>query len=91
MLGGEKIFQSVAPVLPDEGKKLLTRKNSVKQAVTSAAKHSKSNVINTGKEALRQEIARYQKGGGLINTKARKTGWVKRRLKKCAERLKLKF
>ena len=35
----------------------------------SEAKRSKSNVINTGKEALRQEIARYQKGRGLINTK----------------------
>ena len=58
---------------------LLTRKKSIKQAVKSAAKHSKNNAINTGKEALRQEIARHQKGGGLINTKARKTGRVKRR------------
>ena len=65
--------------LLDEGKKLLTRKKSLKQAVKSAAKHSKSNVINTGKEALRQEIARYQKGGGLIKIKARKTQRVKRR------------
>ena len=52
---------------------------SVKKAVKSAAKRCKSNTINTGKEALRQQIARYQKGGGLINTKARKTGRVKRR------------
>ena len=59
-----KIFLSVAPVLVDEGKNLLTRKKSFKQAVKSAPKHSKSNAINTGKEALRQEIARYQKGGG---------------------------
>ena len=62
--------------------KTVNKKKSVKQAVKSAAKHSKSNAINTGKEALKQEIARYQKGGGLINTKARKTGRVKRRLKK---------
>ena len=48
-------------------------------AVKSVAKHSKSIVINTGKEALRQETARYQKGGGLINTKARQTGRLKRR------------
>ena len=72
-MGGKKIFQSVAPVLLDEGKKLLTRKKGVTQAVKSAAKCSKSNAINAGKEALRQEMARYQKGGGLINTKARKT------------------
>ena len=52
---------------------------NVKQAVKSVAKCSKSNVINAGKEALRQEIARYQKGGGLINTKARQTGRLKRR------------
>ena len=76
---GKNVFQSVAPVLLDEGKKLITRKKSVKQAVKSVAKCSKSNVINTSKEALRQEIARYQKGGGLINTTGRKTGRVKRR------------
>ena len=77
---GKNVFQSVAPVLLDEGKKLITRKKkSVKQAVKSVAKCSKSNVINTSKEALRQEIARYQKGGGLINTMGRKTGRVKRR------------
>ena len=58
---------------------ITTRKKNVKQAVKSVAKHSKSNVINTGKEALRQEIARYQKGGGLINTKARQTGRLKTR------------
>ena len=69
--GGKKIFQAVAPVLVDEGRQLLRRKKNVKQAVKSVAKCSKSKVINTGKEALRQEIARYQKGGGLINTKAR--------------------
>ena len=74
-----KKFQAVTPVLLDEGRQLLTRKKNVKQAVKSVAKCSKSNVINTGKEALRQEIARYQKGGGLINTKVRKTGRVKRR------------
>ena len=67
---GKKIFKAVAPVLLDEGRQLLTRKKNVKEAVKSVAKCSKSNVINTGKEALRQEIARYQKGGGLINTKA---------------------
>ena len=76
---GEKIFKAVAPILLDEGRQLLTRKKNVKQAVKSVAKHSKSNVINAGKEALRQEIARYQKGGGLINTKARQTGRLKRR------------
>ena len=52
---------------------------NVKQAVKSVAKCSQSNLIITGKEALRQEIARYQKGGGLINTKARQTGRLKRR------------
>ena len=66
---GKQIFQAVAPVLLNEGRQLLTRKKNVKQAVKS--------VINTGKE----EIARYQKGGGLINTKARKTGRLKRRFK----------
>ena len=71
---GKQIFKAVAPVLLDEGRQLLTRKKNVKQAVKSVAKCSKSNIINTGKEALRQEIARYQKGGGLINTKARQTG-----------------
>ena len=76
---GKKIFKAVAPVLLDEGRQLLTRKKNVKQAVKSVAKCSKSNVINTGKEALRQEIARYQKGEGLINTKARQTGRLKRR------------
>ena len=76
---GKKIFKAVAPVLLDEGRPLLTRKKNVKQAVKSVAKRSKSNVINAGKEALRQEIARYQKGGGLINTKARQTGRLKRR------------
>ena len=76
---GKIIFQAVAPVLLDEGRQLLTRKQNVKQAVKSVAKCSKSNVIKTGKEALRQEIARYQKSGVLINTKARKTGRVKRR------------
>ena len=53
---GKKIFQAVAPVLLDEGRQLLTRKKNVKQAVKSVAKHSKSNVINVGKEALRQDI-----------------------------------
>ena len=76
---GKKIFKAVAPVLLDEGRQLLTRKKNVKQAVKSVAKRSKSNVINAGKEALRQEIARYQKGGGLMNTKARQTGRLKRR------------
>ena len=76
---GKKIFKAVAPVLLDEGRQLLTRKKNVKQAVKSVAKCSKSNVINAGKEALRQEIARYQKGGGLMNTKARQTGRLKRR------------
>ena len=76
---GKKIFKAVAPVLLDEGRQLLTRKKNVKQAVKSVAKCSKNNVINTGKEALTQEIARYQKGGGLINTKARQTGRLKRR------------
>ena len=76
---GKKIFKAVAPVLLDEGRQLLTRKKNVKQAVKSVAKCSKSNVINAGKEALRQEIARYQKGRGLINTKARQTGRLKRR------------
>ena len=76
---GKKIFKAVAPVLLDEGRQLLTRKKNVKQAVKSVVKRSKSNVINAGKEALRQEIARYQKGGGLINTKARQTGRLKRR------------
>ena len=73
---GKKIFKAVAPVLLDEGRQLLTRQKNVKQAVKSVAKCSKSNVI---KEALRQEIARYQKGRGLINTKARQTGRLKRR------------
>ena len=76
---GKKIFKAVAPVLLDEGRQLLTRKKNVKQAVKSVAKCSKSNVINTGKEALRQEIARYQKGRDLIYTKARQTGRLKRR------------
>ena len=76
---GKKIFKAVAPILLDEGRQLLTRKKNVKQAVKSVTKHSKSNVINAGKEALRQEIARHQKGGGLINTKARQTGRLKRR------------
>ena len=77
---GKKIFKAVAPVLLDEGRQLLTRKKNVKQAIKSVAKCSKSNVINTGKEALiRQELARYQKGGGLINTKTRQTGRLKRR------------
>ena len=76
---GKKIFKAVAPVLLDEGRQLLTRKMNVKQAVKSVAKCSKSNVFNAGKEALRQEIARYQKGRGLINTKARQTGRLKRR------------
>ena len=76
---GKKIFKAAPPVLLDEGRQLLTRKKNVKQAVKSVAKCSKSNVNNTGKEALRQEIARYQKGGGLINTKARQTGMLKRR------------
>ena len=58
---GKKIFKAVAPILLDEGRQLLTRKNNVKQAVKSVAKCSKSNVINAGKEALRQEIARYQR------------------------------
>ena len=62
---GKKIFKAVAPVLLDEGRQLLTRKKNVKQAVKSVAKRSKSNVINAGKEALRQEIARYQKGWRL--------------------------
>ena len=75
----KKIFKAVAPVLLDEGRQLLTRKKNVKQVVKSVAKCSKSNVINTGKEALRHEIARYQKGGGLINIKARQTGRLKRR------------
>ena len=75
----KELFKAVAPGLLDEGIQLLTRKKDVKQAVKSVAKCSKSNVINTGKEALRQEIARYQKGGGLINTKARQTGRLKRR------------
>ena len=74
-----KKFKAVAPILLDEGRQLLTRKKNVKQAVKSVAKHSKSNVINAGKEALTQEIARYQKGRGLINTKARQTGRLKRR------------
>ena len=69
---GKKIFKAVAPVLLDEGRQLLTRKTNVKQAVKSVAKRCKS-------KALRQEIARYQKGGGLINTKARQTGRLKRR------------
>ena len=73
---GKKIFKAIAPILLDEGRQLLTRKKNVKQAVKSVAKCSKSNV---GKEALRQEIARYQKGRGLINTKARQTGRLKRR------------
>ena len=51
---GKRIFKTVAPVLLDEGRQLLTRKKNVKQAVKSVAKCSKSNVINTGKEALRQ-------------------------------------
>ena len=58
---GKKIFKAVAPVLLDEGRQLLTRKKNVKQAVKSVAKRSKSNVINAGKEALRQEKARYQR------------------------------
>ena len=62
---GKKIFKAVAPILLDEGRQLLTRKKNVKQAVKSVAKRSKSNVINAGKEALRQEIARYQKGWRL--------------------------
>ena len=74
-----EIFKAVAPILLDEGRQLLTRKKNVKQAVKSVAKCSKSNVVNAGKEALRQEMARYQKGGGLINTKARQTGRWKRR------------
>ena len=76
---GKKIFKAATPILLDEGRQLLTRKRNVKQAVKSVAKCNKSNVINTGKEAFRQEIARYQKGGGLINTKARQTGRLKRR------------
>ena len=76
---GKKIFKAVVPILLDEGRQLLPRKKYVKQAVKSVAKCSKSNVINAGKEALRQEIARYQKGGGLINTKGRQTGRLKRR------------
>ena len=76
---GKIFFQAVAPVLVDEGRQLLTRKKNFKQAVKSVAKCSKSNVINKRKEARRQEIARYQKGVGLINTKARKTRRVKRR------------
>ena len=55
---GKKISKAVAPILLDEGRQLLTRKKNVKQAVKSVAKRSKSNVVNAGKEALRQEIAR---------------------------------
>ena len=76
---GKKIFKAVAPVLLDEGRQLLTRKKNVKRAVKSVAKCSKTNGINTDKEAIRQEIVRYQKGRGLINTKARQTGRLKRR------------
>ena len=76
---GKKIFKAVARVLLDEGRQLLTRKKNVKQAVKSVAKCSKSNFINASKAALRQEIARYQKGRGSINTKARQTGRLKRR------------
>ena len=79
ILPGKKIFKAVAPILLDEGRQLLTRKKNVKRAVKSVAKCSKSNVVNAGKEALRQEIARYQKGGCLINTKARQTGRLKGR------------
>ena len=78
--GGGGMFgmlaKSARSILP---RWVLTRKKNVKQAVKSVAKRSKSNVINAGKEALRQEIARYQKGGGLMNTKARQTGRLKRR------------
>ena len=76
---GKKIFKAVAPILLDEGRQLLTRKKNVKQAVKSVVKHTKSNAINAGKEALGQEIAKHQKGGSLINTNARQTGRLKRR------------
>ena len=76
---GKKLLKAIAPVLLDEGTQLLMRRKNVKQAVKSVAKHSKGKVINAGKEALRQEIARYQKGGSLINTKARQVGRLKKR------------
>ena len=74
---GKKIFKAVAPVLLDGGRQLLTRKKNVKQAVKSVAKCSKSNVINTGKEALRQDSQiskgwRLNKYQGKTNRKVEK-------------------
>ena len=55
---GKKLLRSIAPVILDEGKQVMTRKKSIKQGVKSTAKHSKGKILSTGKEALRQEIAR---------------------------------
>ena len=78
---GKKIFKAVAPVLLDEGRQLLTRKKNVKQAVKSVAKRSKSNVINAGKEALRQEIARYKKGRRLNKYQGKTNRKVEKKIK----------
>ena len=74
---GKKLLWSIAPVILDEGKQVITRKKNIKQGVKSVAKRSKGKILSTGKEALRQEIARYQKGGSLISR--RQMGKMKRR------------
>ena len=76
----KKIFQAVAPVLLDEGRQMLTRKKNVKQAVKSVAKCSKSKVINTGKEALRQEIS---KGWRLNKYQGKKNRKGEKKIKMC--------
>ena len=35
---GEKLLRSIAPVILDEGKQVITRKKSIKQGVKSAAR-----------------------------------------------------
>ena len=64
---GENYCKSIALVILDEGKQVITRKKSIKQGVKSMAKCSKGKILSTGKESLRQEIAIYQKGGSLIS------------------------
>ena len=65
----ERIVPEILGAALESGKSVLSREKNLKQAMKSGIKKVKKNILNISKNALKDEIVWYQKGGTLMATK----------------------
>ena len=74
---GKHVKEKIAPKIMDaaleSGRSVLSGKQNLKQAMKSGAKKVKKDILKISKNALKDEIARYQKGGIIMATKRKTT------------------